>query len=98
MIKKTLITQKTHFVKKKNRWAMQPGGKAKGGAGGAVGSADVEWTDEELERQTRYFQVSFGTEVGLLKCALGLFWDGIGSLLAWMRSLLGRNWVSVSEN
>ena len=39
------------------RWAMQPGAKAKGGAGGAMGGAEVEWTDEELDRQTRYFQV-----------------------------------------
>ena len=37
-----------------HRWAMQ-GGKSKSGAGAQA--KDVEWTDEELERQTRYFQV-----------------------------------------
>ena len=37
------------------RWAMQPAAKTRSGAAAAP-SADVEWTDEELERQTRYFQ------------------------------------------
>ena len=53
------------------RWAMQPTTKSKSGAPPPP-AASVEWTDEELERQTRYFQVLPAP------CVCARVWGGSG--------------------